>query len=132
MNNGSFNIQDQIDNDFASVLQTIQAKKAAQKQRISLWAEQRSNANGNSLAQTQDSDSSSNLNQDGSNEENDQDQAIDIVEDKIKQLMETKLFKINYLTMKMLKAKIQMVQAIAKYKISIVKSIKLKQVSVLV
>ena len=54
VNNGSFNFQDQTDNDFASVLQTIQAKKAAQKQRVSLWAEQRSNANGNSIAQTQD------------------------------------------------------------------------------
>ena len=45
-----------------------------------LWAEQRSNAIGNSIAQTQASDSSSTLNQEGINEENDQDQAIDIVE----------------------------------------------------
>ena len=36
LNNGSFNIQTQLDNDFASALQTIQAKSAAQKQRISL------------------------------------------------------------------------------------------------
>ena len=61
-------------------MQTIQAKKAAQKQRVSLWAEQRSNATGNSLAQTQASDSSSTLNQSGNNEENEQDQAVDIVE----------------------------------------------------
>ena len=58
VNKGS-NYQDQSDNDFASVLQTIQAKKAAQKQRVSLWADQRSNATGSSLAQTQASDSSS-------------------------------------------------------------------------
>ena len=63
MNNGSFNIQTQLDNDFASALQTIQAKRAAQKQRISLCAEQRSNAIGNSIEQTQASDSSSTLNQ---------------------------------------------------------------------
>ena len=80
LNNGSFNIQTQLDNDFASALQTIQAKSAAQKQRISLFAEQRSNAIGNSVEQTQASDSSSTLNQEGINEENDQDQAIDIVE----------------------------------------------------
>ena len=61
LNNGSINIQTKLDNDFASVLQTIQAKKAAQKQRISLVAEQRSNAIGNSVAQTQASDSSSTL-----------------------------------------------------------------------
>ena len=66
LNNGSFNFQNQFDNDFASVLQTIQAKKAAQKQRVSLWAEQRSNAIGNSVEQTQASDSSSILNQEGS------------------------------------------------------------------
>ena len=46
--------------------------------------------------------------------------------------MEMKLFKINYLPMKMVKAKLLMVQTIAKYKIFIVKLIKLKQVSVLV
>ena len=80
VNKGS-NYQDQTDNDFASVLQTIQAKKAAQKQRVSLWAEQRSSATGNSLAQTQASDSFSTLEQSGNNEENEQDQAVDIVED---------------------------------------------------
>ena len=79
VNKGS-NYQDQTDNDFASVLQTIQAKKAAQKQRVSLWAEQRSNATGSSLAQTQASDSFSTLEQSGNNEENEQDQAVDIVE----------------------------------------------------
>ena len=52
LNNGSFNFQNQFDNDFASI--KLQAKKAAQKQRVSLWAEQRSNAIGNSIAQTQD------------------------------------------------------------------------------
>ncbi len=46
VNNGHFNIQDQSDNDFASVMQTIQAKKATQKQRVSLWAEQKSTAIG--------------------------------------------------------------------------------------
>ena len=79
VNKGS-NYQDQTDNDFASVLQTIQAKKAAQKQRVSLWAKQRSNATGSSLAQTQASDSFSTLEQSGNNEENEQDQVVDIVE----------------------------------------------------
>ena len=79
MNKGS-NYQDQSDNDFASVLQSIQAKKAAQKQRVSLWAEQKSNATGNLLAQTQASDSSSTLKQVGSNEDNEQEQAVDMVE----------------------------------------------------
>ena len=51
VNNGSFNFQNQLDNDYASLLQS---KKAAQKQRVSLWTEQRSNATGNSIAQTQD------------------------------------------------------------------------------
>ena len=51
VNNGSFNFQNQFDNDFASLLQS---KKAAQKQRVSLWTEQKSNATGNSIAQTQD------------------------------------------------------------------------------
>ena len=40
--------------------------------------------------------------------------------------MEMKLFKINYLIMKMLKVNVLMVQAIAKYKISIVKSHQMK------
>ena len=79
VNKGS-NYQDQTDNDFASVLQNIQAKKAVQKQRVSLWAEQRSSATGNSLAQLQASDSFSTLEQSGNNEENEQDQAVDIVE----------------------------------------------------
>ena len=57
VNKGTNNYQDQTDNDFASVLQNIQAKKAVQKQRISLWTEQRSSATGNSLAQLQTSDS---------------------------------------------------------------------------
>ena len=61
-------------------MQNIQAQKAAQKQRVSLWAEQKSNATGDSLAQTQASDSFSTLEQGGNNKENEQDQAVDIVE----------------------------------------------------
>ena len=58
VNIGNNNFQDLSDTDYASVLQSIQAKKAAQKQRVSLWAEQRSAAKGNELAQSQASDSS--------------------------------------------------------------------------
>ena len=54
VNNGSFNFQNQFDNDYASLLQS---KKAAQKQRVLLWTEQKSNSTGNSIAQTQDADS---------------------------------------------------------------------------
>ena len=111
----------------------IQAKKAAQKQRVSLWAEQKSNATGNSIAQTQASDSFSTLEQGGNNEENEQDQVVDIVELQEQTGVaedrngETISIKINYLKVKMLNVKMQMVQAIAKYKISSMKSIKLKQ-----
>ena len=93
-------------------MQTIQAKKAAQKQRVSLWTEQRSNATGNSIAQTQTSDSFSTLEQSGNNEENEQDQAIDIVEnqdqigDEVETVKKMIYIKINYLQMKMLKVKI--------------------------
>ena len=68
MNNGSFNFQNQFDNDFASLLQS---KKAAQKQRVLLWTEQKSNSTGNSIAQTQDADSHVTLDQVSVNEGND-------------------------------------------------------------
>ena len=67
VNNGSFNFQNQLDNDYASLLQS---KKAAQKQRVSLWTEQRSNSTGNSIAQTQDADSHVTLDQESVNEGN--------------------------------------------------------------
>ena len=78
LNNGSFNFQNQFDNDFASLLQS---KKAAQKQRVLLWTEQKSNSTGNSIAQTQDADSHVTLDQVSVNEGNNQDQATDVVEE---------------------------------------------------
>ena len=78
VNNGSFNFQNQFDNDYASLLQS---KKAAQKQRVLLWTEQKSNSTGNSIAQTQDADSHVTLDQVSVNEGNTQDQATDVVEE---------------------------------------------------
>ena len=79
VNNGSFNFQNQFDNDFASLLNNLK-QKAAKTTCITL-AEQRSNSTGNSVAQTQAADSLVTLDQVSVNEGNNQDQATDVVEE---------------------------------------------------
>ena len=119
VNNGSFNFQNQFDNDYASLLQS---KKAAQKQRVLLWTEQKSNSTGNSIAQTQDADSHVTLDQVSVNEGNTQDQATDVVEE------QDQLADGNEMIQDQLSANenaqgqnVLLVQAITKYKISIMK-----------